>query len=139
MGGQTKPSKNGMKKMKTHEIWGYSCKCACIYEHMYTYMYKCIRYHIHMRICILTAYALIQYAVALCSILLSYGQRITIALFPPRIHPHSMVPKKCGTSPLNHGDPGGCFSWGWDWSRIYSFMGSYMGGVVVVGRMESIL
>ena len=92
-----------------------------------------------MRICILTAYALIQYAVALCSILLSYGQRITIALFPPPIHPHSMVPKKCGTSPLNHGDPGGCFSWGWDWSRIYSFMGSYMGGVVVVGRMESIL
>ena len=40
-----------------------------------------------MRICILTAYALIQYAVALCSILLSYGQRITIALFPPHSSP----------------------------------------------------
>lgn len=118
--------------MKTREIWGYSCKCACIYEHMYTYMYKCIRYHIHMRICILAAYVLIQYAVALCSILPSYGQNIPIALFSTA--PHSMVQKKCGTSRLNHGDPGGCFFMGMGlplpaetrpWSWIYSFMHIY--------------
>lgn len=98
--------------MKTHEIWGYSCKCACIYEHMYTYMYKCTRYHIHMRICILTAYALIQYAVALCSILLSYGQRITIALFPP---PHSSPfygPEKMWNFPTQPWWPWGLFFMG---------------------------
>ena len=90
---------NWMRKMKTHEIWGYSCKCACIYEHMYTYMYKCIRYHIHIGICILT--------VQFCWVM---GKKSPSPFFQ---HPHSMVPKKCGTSPLNH-DPGDCFSWGWD-------------------------